>query len=280
MSIRHELECAVLDLPYFDMLLEGRRRGEPAARVFERFVHWGYWENPAAATLDTAEFVAAMERLNAEVVKAAQIADGQNVLDAGCGFGGTLAGLRAAFPRASLTGLNIDPRQLEHARAQVPNVTFIEGDACAPPFPDGSFDRVLAVECIFHFPSRAKFLKEAARMLKVGGRVALSDFVPHDPSARPGLLGRWVSAQVAKGYGASGDNWRDGDYIKMAAAAGLRVVLDRDITKRTLPTYPVLTSLLRTTSSARRMAWPTRLLEWASRLGFVRYRVLAFEKAA
>ena len=269
----------MLDLPYFDMLLEGRRRGDPAARVFDRFVHWGYWENPAAATLDTAEFVAAMERLNAEVLKAAGLVDGQAILDAGCGFGGTLASLRAAFPRATLTGLNIDPRQLEHARAQVPGVRFVEGDACAPPFPDASFDRVLAVECIFHFPSRAKFLKEAARMLKHGGRVALSDFVPRDPNARPGLLGRWVTAQVAKGYGASGDDWRDGDYARMAAAAGLRVVLDRDITSNTIPTYPVLHALLRAGPGARRMAWPTRLLDWASRLGFVRYRVLAFEKA-
>ena len=270
----------MLDLPYFDMLLEGRRRGEPAARVFERFVHWGYWADPSCATLDAAEFVAAMERLNAEVLEAAALADGQQVLDAGCGFGGTLASLRAAFPHATLTGLNIDPRQLEHARAQVAGVRFIKGDACAPPFPDAAFDRVLAVECIFHFPSRAKFLEETARLLKVGGRVALSDFVPRDPNARPGPLGRWVSAQVAKGYGAGGDDWRDGDYAKMAAAAGLRVVLDRDITANTLPTYPVLLSLLRATASARRMAWPTRLLDWASRLGFVRYRVLAFEKPA
>src|SRR5438034_5931485 len=45
-----------------------------------------------------------------------------------------------------------------------------EADACALPFPDASFDRVLAVECIFHFPSRLRFLKEAARVLKPGGR--------------------------------------------------------------------------------------------------------------
>lgn len=160
----------VIDLPYFDLLLE--HRAEPAARVFERYVHWGYWANPASATRDLGEFAAAMERLNTEIVDAARPADGQAVLDAGCGFGGTLASLQRRFKSTDLTGVNIDPRQLKLARLQVPGPRFIEGDACALPLPDASFDRVLAVECIFHFPSRAKFLREAARVLKPGGLLA------------------------------------------------------------------------------------------------------------
>ena len=39
---------------------------------------------------------------------------------------------------------------------------------------DAAFDRVLAVECIFHFPSRLQFLKEACRVLRPGGLLALS----------------------------------------------------------------------------------------------------------
>lgn len=174
-SFRESYDAGVIELPYFDILLEGRRRGEPAARAFERFVHWGYWDEPARATLDLGEFDAAMERLNAEVLAGAALADGQAVLDAGCGFGGTLAGLARDLPRAALTGLNIDARQLEHARRAAPAARFVEGDACAMPFPDASFDRVLAVECVFHFPSRLRFLKEAARVLRPGGRAALSE---------------------------------------------------------------------------------------------------------
>lgn len=270
------------DLPYFDMLLEGRRRGEPAAKVFERFVHWGYWEDPSRATRDGGEFMAAMGRLNAEVLAAASLQGGQAVLDAGCGFGGTLAAIKKDFPGSALTGINIDARQLELARAQVPGVRFVEGDACALPFEDASFDRVLAVECIFHFPSRGRFLKEAARVLKPGGRVALSDFVPRSTRAHAGWLGKILEAEISKGYGAAGDGWCDGDYAAMARAAGLRVASDRDITANTLPTYPVLTGLLRSpetpSEAGRRMLRPTRLLEWLSRLGFVRYRIVAFEK--
>jgi ubiquinone/menaquinone biosynthesis C-methylase UbiE len=36
-------------------------------------------------------------------------------------------------------------------------VHFVHGDACRLPFASAVFDRVLAVECIFHFPSRRQF---------------------------------------------------------------------------------------------------------------------------
>ena len=277
------MTAGAVALPYFDLLLEGRETGAAAARVFERFVHWGYWEDPSRATLDLDEFSAAMDRLDREVVDAGEIADGQAVLDAGCGFGGTLAGLRLRHRKLSLTGLNIDPRQLRLARAAAPGVEFVEGDACAMPFPDRSFDRVLAVECIFHFPSRLKFLKEAARVLKPGGRAALSDFVPAGGGGRSGLVGRGLEAQVGKGYGTLGDGWKDGGYAALAEASGLRVVLDRDITAETLPTYPALLNLLRQEKGrplARRLLWPTRILQWGSILRAVRYRIVAFEKPA
>lgn len=67
----------------------------------------------------------------------------------------------------------------------------------------------------------------------------------------------------------------------MAREAGLEVVLDRDITRQTLPTYRVILDLLRRDAMGGpngKMLWPTRLLEWVSRSGLVRYRVLGFRK--
>lgn len=269
----------VIDLPYFDLLLENRE--EAAAKVFSRYVHWGYWEDPSSATLDLEEFAAAMDRLNDEVLAGGDLADGQAILDAGCGFGGTLGSLKARYPKARLTGVNIDSRQLTLARLAVPGVEFVEGDACALPFPDGSFDRALAVECIFHFPSRAAFLKEAARVLKPGGLLSLSDFVPASTSGHGGPVGRFLEGQISKGYGKCGDGWKDGGYAEMAAAAGLEIVLDRDITAETLPTYPILLGLIKSRSlegPEGRMLWPTRLLMWLSNLRLVRYRIVAFRK--
>lgn len=275
----------MIRLPYFDALLEGRARKDPAALVFERFVHWGYWNDPQKALGTVEDYLAAMERLNDLVVEAADIRPGQRVLDSGCGFGGTLESINKRLTGMDLVGVNIDGRQLVYARKQVlpaagNRVEFVAADACALPFPDASFDRALAVECVFHFPSRLAFLKQAARLLKPGGLLALSDFVP-GALGGGGFVGRWIERKIGEGYGGLGDGWRDGDYAAMAQAAGLEIVRDDDITANTLPTYPFLVKLLkRDPAVAATMLWPTRLLWWVSALGFVKYRVLAFRKPA
>lgn len=271
-------------LPYFDLILEGKGKGDPAAEALSRYVHWGFWEDPSRAG-GPESLQAAMDRLNGLVLDAALLADGQTLLDAGCGFGATLAAVDAARSGMKMKGLNIDPRQLAVARETVKakpgnTLEFVEGNACALPFPDASFDRVTAVECVFHFPSRFAFIKEAARVLKPGGVLSLSDFVPEDPNAPPTWLGTWLGKQVEKGYGHLGDGWPEGDYATMAAKAGLLVASDRDITENTLPTYPILLGLLAGSSGpkARALRWGTRLLQWSSRLGWVRYRIVSFRK--
>jgi SAM-dependent methyltransferase len=272
----------MISLPYFDLLFDSRKKGEPVADVFDRFVHWGYWDPPSSSTGSREDFLVAMEKLNRQVLDPAALGDGQAVLDAGCGFGGTIASIDRMYRRMKLIGLNIDPRQLELARTRVSSIRndirFVAGDACELPFPDRSFDRVLAVECIFHFPSRLKFLKEAARVLRPDGLLSISDFVPVAPSrSESTFVGRWLESRVSKGYGGV-SGWPDGGYEAIAAAAGLKLELDRDITKQTLPTYPALRRLIKESSSAAPLSGPTRWLEWLSRLGIVRYRILSFRK--
>ena len=101
----------MISLPYFDLLLTGQREGLPVAQVFDRFVHWGFWDEPRRATTDAADLTRAMERMNALVLSAAELTDGQSVLDCGCGFGGTLKSIDESRRRMSLVGVNIDSRQ-------------------------------------------------------------------------------------------------------------------------------------------------------------------------
>ncbi len=271
-------------LPYFDLILEDRSSGGDAGEAFDRFVHWGYWEQPGSATGTLEDFLSAMARLNDVVLDAADLDSGQRILDVGCGFGGTLSVVDRCFDRVRLTGINIDRRQLKVARESVRpspgnSIHFVAGDACRLPFPDASFDRVIAVESAFHFPSRQSFLSEVARVLKTEGKLALSDFVPQAANAGP--IGRWLQNRLEPAYGRIEVAWPNGRYGKLGERTDLRCFLDRDITRQTLPTYPYVKKLWQRTGgleASRAMVRATTILQWLSRLGVVRYRVLAFRR--
>ena len=106
------------------------------------------------------------------------------VLDVATGTGFTA--LAFAPSVETVIGLDVSPGMLEQARRQagerkVANTVFQEGEAEALPFPDGSFDIVTCRIASHHFLSVEKFLAEATRVLKPGGRLALVDTtVPDD----------------------------------------------------------------------------------------------------
>ena len=264
-------------LPYVDRILN--RLGDPeVATLFGRHLHWGYWGDPNQALLTAADFAAAAEALTQRICDAAGLADGQRILDVGCGLGGTLMAINERFEGVELVGLNIDPRQLAVARAQAQprpgnTIRFVEGDACAMPFADGSFDRILAVECIFHFPSRARFFSEVRRLLRPEGRLALSDFVSTPALQAFTALDR-RRADLRASYGSTAVIG-GAAYEQLGETAGLGRPSVDDITYNTLPTYRVLSRypVLLPERVDQRI---NQLLEWVTRLGLLRYRILSW----
>src|ERR1700712_3247876 len=59
-------------------------------------------------------------------------------------------------------------------------------------FASGTFSKVTALECAFHFDTREQFIREAFRVLKPGGRIALADGIPEVGVNHPTLLTKLV----------------------------------------------------------------------------------------
>lgn len=106
------------------------------------------------------------------------IRQGQHVVDAGCGIGGTAIWL-AQTTGCKVTGVNISRKQLDIAgkkavdAGQDDKVTFKYADCSKNlPFADNSIDAVVNIESACHYVDRRQFLGEVDRILKPGGYLA------------------------------------------------------------------------------------------------------------
>ncbi|MBI5490441.1 MAG: class I SAM-dependent methyltransferase, partial [Deltaproteobacteria bacterium] len=122
------------------------------------------------------------EALTRELLAAVHVGPADRLLDVAAGPG-TSSVLAAVETGCRVTALDLSEKNLEHAaalartRGVAERVDVRPADAERLPFPDESFDVVLC-ECAFcTFPDKTRAAAELARVLRPGGRLALSDMV-------------------------------------------------------------------------------------------------------
>jgi len=116
-----------------------------------------------------------------KLVEQARIEKGHRVLDIGCGTGTLTILIKKANPEAEVIGLDADPAILEIAKSKVAeaglDISLDCGMSFKLPYPDGSFDRVIA-SLVFHhltWENRVSSFKEVFRVLRPGGELQIAD---------------------------------------------------------------------------------------------------------
>lgn len=168
------------------------------------FINFGYWADltgPADRPLTEADRVRSEQDLYRLVLGTFAPARGRTALEVGCGRGLGCALALREFGLGTVIGLDAHPDQI--ARAQEANaellaspdsagrLEFRQGAAQALPLPDDSVDCLFSVEAAQHFRDLPGFARESARVLRAGGRLALTTFFARTPAAAralPGLL--------------------------------------------------------------------------------------------
>lgn len=97
-------------------------------------------------------------------------AEGERVLDVGCGTGHLAFAVTRRTGAGEVRGVDLALPYVEHARRhnQDPRIVFDVGDACALPFPDRSFERVLTLLVLHFVPEPARAIAEMRRVAKPG----------------------------------------------------------------------------------------------------------------
>lgn len=137
-------------------------------------IHYGYWDEKVKS------FPESLLRMNEIMMMAAGIRPADEVLDAGCGVGGSSIFLASTLG-CRVTGITLSERQVQQAINNAKQkeidrlVDFKVMNYCATDFPDASFDVVWGCESICYADSKQQFIKEAYRLLKPGGRLVIAD---------------------------------------------------------------------------------------------------------
>src|SRR5437660_5752490 len=128
------------------------------------------------------------------LLDSAEVTGSMVVLDVGCGPG-YVAGA-AAERSATSRGLDFSREMVAIAQKKFPHIEFREGDAQNLPFPDATFDRVLANFALLHLPDPEWACAEAYRVLKDGGKFGFTVWAPPEENPYAKMIDDAIQANA------------------------------------------------------------------------------------
>jgi SAM-dependent methyltransferase len=147
------------------------------------------------------------------------------IVDLGCSTGYLLEDLQDAHPSATLIGVDLVAAGLIKAHAAVPAARLFQADVCQLPLADASVDAIVSANLLEHVPDDVRALREAARMLRPGSRIAL--IVPAGPSTYD-YYDRFLGHER---------RYARGELARKCRAAGLLPVEDRFVGALLYPAF-------------------------------------------
>jgi SAM-dependent methyltransferase len=167
----------------------------------------------------------------ARLVSFAGIKAGAKVLDVGCGTG--VVGLTAARLGATVTGVDLTPELVAHAKenSELTGVAaeWLQGDAEALPFRDATFDFVVSQFGHMFAPRPDVATREMLRVLKRGGVVAFSTWPPEMFTGRMFALNGKYAPPPPAGVAPVGQ-WGDPGIVRERLGAAVKdLTFGRDV---------------------------------------------------
>ena len=202
--------------------------------------HLGYWDENIRTHAES------LINMNRAMASRINLQPGEQVFDAGCGFGGTSLWLAKDYC-VHVVGHTISTDEVKRANSYARKrglqefVRFEQKDYLSSGLPDASFDVVWAQERVCHAPNQQAFLTEAYRLLKPGGRLVMEDCYlfnrPYSQSEMQ-ILQSWFDDMLIPSL-PKGDR-----FVAWAKNIGFEDVKLEDISRHVIPSYRRLGRIL------------------------------------